>query len=91
MSVAGDVERAFKKMRSAASTFSRAAGSHSATFIDDFPFFQQCLQAFRVTILDELAWMVHAFKIEVIDELAVVLPRQDVSFVPGFEPDDQRR
>lgn len=86
VSEGGEVERAFKKMRSASHAFVRAAGPRATAFTTDSAFFRQCLEAFRVTLLDELAWMVREFKLDVVDDLAAVLPQQDLGFIPGFDP-----
>lgn len=79
----GEVERAFKKMRLAARTFVSAAGSHSANFMADLAYFQQCLTALRVGILDELSWLTAGFGIKVDEPLNSYIPTVDVVFIPG--------
>jgi hypothetical protein len=79
----GEVERAFKKMRSAARTFVSAAGAHSIYFQEDYVYFQRCLDALRIGILDELSWLIAGFEIAVDEPLNSYLPTRDVLFIPG--------
>jgi hypothetical protein len=81
----GDLEDCFRSMRTACRVFVSAAGGNSTNFSADAGYFQACLRAFRDAMGSQIGWLVQAFSIDIEPELAAIVPRQDLSFVPGFE------
>lgn len=80
----GDVEASFKKIRRATRDFDTAAGKNSERFIEDVVFFSRALDAMRTTVIRECVFLAKNYDIELDATLVNALPREDLSFIPGF-------
>ncbi|MFG1626212.1 DUF6650 family protein [Kribbella sp. NPDC049227] len=79
-----DFDSALRAIRRAATEFVSAAGqnrdfgNHIGTFVEH-------LEAMRFAMAPHIAALAFAFGIPLEPELREILPRQDLSFVPGFD------
>lgn len=80
----GSLEASFKRIRTAARDFVRAAGPSSEHFIRDLSHFWACLEAMRLSIGEEVVALANEFNIALEDDFVRSLPAQDLSWIPGF-------
>ena len=78
------MDHALRAIRNAARDFIDKAGPDARNFSQDFEAFWDALQEMREAMGPHIRSMAMAYRVRLDDVLDENLPRQDLSFVPGF-------
>jgi len=80
----GELEACLKQIRLACRTFVSAAGSSSQNFLGDHSYFSASLRALRDAVGSQISDIGETFKVEIPLPLQAIVPRQDLSWLPGY-------